>query len=105
MSRRIVLAALRMAIDARRPEELLIHHSDRGGQNTSDDFRNELAKHGIDCSTSSAENCYDNAAVKSFFGLRKRERVNRIFLKRPLKPSRITYRIPDLPPYSLNDRI
>ncbi len=61
MSRRIVLAALRMAIDARRPEEALIHHSDRGGQYTSDDFRDELASHGIDCSMSSSGNCYDNA--------------------------------------------
>jgi transposase InsO family protein len=78
MSRRIVLAALRMAIDARRPEGPLIHHSDRGGQYSSGDFRDELAKHGIDCSMSSSGNCYDNAAVESFFGLLKRERVNRV---------------------------
>jgi transposase InsO family protein len=32
MSRRLVLAALRMAIEARQPEGSLIHHSDRGGQ-------------------------------------------------------------------------
>ncbi len=68
-------------------------------------FQDELAKRGTDCSTSSAENCYDNAAVESFSGLCKRECVNRIFLNHPLKPSRITYRIPDLPQYLLNDRI
>jgi len=78
MSRRIVLAALRMAIDARQPGGALIHHSDRGGQYTSDDFRGELAGHGIQCSMGSAGNCYDNAAVESFFGLLKRERVNRV---------------------------
>jgi transposase InsO family protein len=78
MSRRIVLAALRMAIDARQPEGSLIHHSDRGGQYTSDDFRDALARHGIECSMSSSGNCYDNAAVESFFGLLKRERVNRV---------------------------
>ncbi len=78
MSRRIVLAALRMAIDARQPEGALIHHSDRGGQYTSDDFRDALASHGIECSMSSSGNCYDNAAVESFFGLLKRERVNRV---------------------------
>ncbi len=77
MSRRIVLAALRMAIDARQPEGPLIHHSDRGGQYTSDDFRDALARHGIECSMSSSGNCYDNAVVESFFGLLKRERVNR----------------------------
>jgi len=53
MSRRLVLAALRMAIDARQPEGSLIHHSDRGGQYTSDDFGDELAKHGIE----SSRNC------------------------------------------------
>ncbi len=78
MSRRIVLAALRMAIDAREPEGALIHHSDRGAQYTSDDFRNALARHGIECSMSSSGNCYDNAVVESFFGLLKRERVNRV---------------------------
>jgi putative transposase len=77
MSRRLVIDALRMAIDARRPEDDLIHHSDRGGQYTSDDFRDELAKHNIECSMSSTGNCYDNAVAESFFGLMKRERVNR----------------------------
>ena len=81
MSRRIVLAALRMAIDARQPEGALIHHSDRSGQYTSDDFRKELAKNGIECSMSSTGNCYDNAVVESFFGVLKRERVNRVRYK------------------------
>ena len=56
----------------------LIHHSDRGGQYTSDDFRNELARHGIEASMSSTGNCYDNAVAESFFGLLKRERINRV---------------------------
>ena len=37
----------------------------------------ELAKHKIECSVSHNGNCYDNAVAESFFGLRKRERVNR----------------------------
>ena len=78
MSRGMVINALKMAVDVRRPEPGLIHHSDRGAQYTSDDFRNELAKHGMVCSMSSKGNCYDNAAVESFFGVLKRERVNRI---------------------------
>jgi len=78
MNRRIVVDALRMAINARQPEGKLIHHSDRGGQYTSDDFRNELTKHGIEASMSSTGNCYDNAVAESFFGLLKRERVNRV---------------------------
>ena len=77
MHRRLVVDALRSAIDAREPKGDLIHHSDRGGQYTSDDFRDELAKHNIECSMSSTGNCYDNAVAESFFGLLKRERVNR----------------------------
>ena len=78
MSRRLVVDALRMAVDARQPTGPLIHHSDRGAQYSSDDFRNELSKYGITASMSSAGNCYDNAVVESFFGVLKRERVNRV---------------------------
>ena len=78
ISRHIVIDALRMAVAARRPKELLIHHSDRGSQYTSDDFRDELDKQGIQCSMSGRGNCYDNAVAESFFGLLKRERVNRV---------------------------
>ena len=78
ISRHLVIDALSMAIGSRRPERVLIHHSDRGSQYTSDDFRDELEKHGIECSMSARGNCYDNAVVKSFFGLLKRERINRV---------------------------
>ncbi len=78
MSRGIVVNALKMAIEARRPEPGLIHHSDRGAQYTSEAFRTELARYGIECSMSSTGNCYDNAVVESFFGVLKRERVNRV---------------------------
>ena len=77
MTRRLVVDALRMAVDARAPSGDLIHHSDRGGQYTSDDFRDELEKLNIKCSMSSTGTCYDNAVAESFFGLLKRERVNR----------------------------
>jgi putative transposase len=66
-----------LAIDQRLPGSELIHHSDRGSRYTSDDFRDELETHGIQCSMSASGNCYDNAVVESFFGLLKRERVNR----------------------------
>jgi putative transposase len=78
INRHLVIDALSMAIGARRPDCLLIHHSDRGSQYTSDDFRDELVKYGIQCSMSARGNCYDNAVVESFFGLLKRERVNRV---------------------------
>ena len=82
MSRRIdrhlALNALQMALGQRRPGVALIHHSDRGAQYLSDDYQALLKKHGIRCSLSGAGNCYDNAAVESFFSLLKRERVNRV---------------------------
>ncbi len=81
--RRLVVDALTMAVEARRPEGPLIHHSDRSGQYSSDDFRNELKKHGIDCFMSSTGNCYDNAVVESFFGVLKRERVIRVRYRNP----------------------
>ena len=77
ITRHLVISALNMAVDQRLPGEELIHHSDRGSQYTSDDFRDELEKHNIACSMSGTGNCYDNAVVESFFGLLKRERVNR----------------------------
>ena len=77
ISRHLVIDALNMAIAQRLPNGTLIHHSDRGSQYTSDDFRRELEKHGIQCSMSARGNCYDNAVVESFFGILKRERVNR----------------------------
>ena len=77
MNRRCVIAALRMAVAAREPAAGLIHHSDRGAQYTSDDFRDELEKHKIECSMGGIGSCYDNAVAESFFSLLKRERTNR----------------------------
>jgi putative transposase len=78
MSRHLVIDALRMAIGRRQPAEGLIHHSDRGAQYTSDDFLAELKQNGITSSMSGSGCCYDNAVVESFFGVLKRERVNRV---------------------------
>ena len=78
ISRHLAIDALRMAVGARIHEQGLIHHSDRGSQYTSADFRDELEKNGIQCSMSGRGNCYDNAVAESFFGVLKRERVNRV---------------------------
>ncbi len=73
--RHLVIDAMKMALDQR--EVPKVHHSDRGPQYTSDDFRDLLHKHGIKCSMSGRGSCYDNAPVESFFSLLKRERVRR----------------------------
>ena len=53
----------------------LIHHSDRGSQYASRDFRRLLKAHGIKGSMSRKGDCWDNAVVESFFGSLKQERV------------------------------
>jgi putative transposase len=72
----IVIAALRMAVDRRRPEPGLIHHSDRGVQYASAEFRAVLDAHGLIASMSRQGNCYDNAVKESFFHTLKTELVN-----------------------------
>jgi transposase InsO family protein len=72
-----VAEALAMAIARRKPEEGLLHHSDRGVQYACGPYRSLLAEHGIACSMSRPGNCYDNAAAESFFGTLKGERVDR----------------------------
>ncbi len=67
MEAELVLAALRMARGARRPAPGLIFHSDRGSQYASEDYRQELAAHGMIASMSGKGDCYDNAVAESFF--------------------------------------
>ncbi len=68
-------AALRMAIERRSPPAGLIHHSDRGVQYTSDEYRRALKDHGMIASMSRKGNCYDNAVAESFFHTLKTELV------------------------------
>ena len=68
--------ALGMALAGRSPGAGLLHHSDRGVQYASDDYRALLAGHGIECSMSGKGDCYDNAVVESFWGTLKTELVN-----------------------------
>ena len=77
VGRHLVIEALTMALGYRQPEGPLIHHSDRGPQYTSDDFRDILKQNGIECSMSARGSCYDNAVVESFFASMKRERCKR----------------------------
>lgn len=73
--RHLVVDAMKMALGQR--EKPVVHHSDRGPQYTSDDFRELLHEQGIECSMSGRGSCYDNAPVESFFSLLKRERIRR----------------------------
>jgi transposase InsO family protein len=70
------LAALRMALQARRPAAGLVHHSDRGVQYASGDYRKSLQSAGIKASMSRKADCYDNAPMESFFHTLKTELVH-----------------------------
>jgi len=73
IDRALVLEALREAL-LRRPEARdLVHHSDRGSQYASHDYRDALDQAGITCSMSRRGNCWDNAVAESFFGTIKTE--------------------------------
>mgnify|MGYP001558352926 FL=1 len=63
----LVLAALQDALRRRRPAKGLLHHSDRGSQYVDADYIQALVAAGIERSMSRAGNCYDNAAMESFW--------------------------------------
>lgn len=60
-------------IALRRPSRSCIHHTDRGSQYCSHDYQKILRRHGFDVSMSGTGNCYDCAAVETFFKTNKAE--------------------------------
>ncbi len=71
--RHLTLKALDMALRRRCPDAGLLHHSDQGSTYASEDYQEELKKNGIVCSMSRKGNCYDNAAMESWFSTVKSE--------------------------------
>jgi len=69
------LAALSMAVARRNPPAGLVHHSDRGCQYASHDYRKALAERGIQCSMSRKGDCWDNAVAESFWSTLKTELI------------------------------
>lgn len=77
MEKQLVIQAVLMALWQKQDKHQVILHSDRGSQYTSHEYQQFLKDHRIVSSMSAVGSCYDNAAAESFFGLLKRERVNR----------------------------
>jgi putative transposase len=75
--RQLVLQAVLMALWQRADRYPVILHSDRGCQFTSDEYQRFLKGHHLVCSMSGVGSCADNAVAEGFFGMLKRERVNR----------------------------
>jgi putative transposase len=71
----LVIQALRMAVKHRRPDEGLIHHSDKGTQYTSYAYQAELAAWGMKPSFTGTGACLDNVYIESFWATLKKELV------------------------------
>lgn len=77
MQAELVVDALKMAINRRRPAPGLIHHSDQGSQYVSLAFGQTAGDAGIARSMGSRGDCYDNAVAESVFATLKKELVHR----------------------------
>ena len=77
MHAKMVTDAMLMALWRRGEPKALMVHSDQGSQYTSEEFQQLLAAQGITCSMSRRGDCWDNAAMESFFSTLKTERLSR----------------------------
>ena len=83
LAMQIVLDALAMALEQRRPTAGVIHHSDQGCQYTSTEFGKRCREAGVRPSMGSVADCYDNAMCESFFATLECELLDRVrFLDR-----------------------
>ena len=76
LTKNLISQSLFKAVAAKRPAKGLIHHSDRGSQYCSHEFRDILKRFGLRASMSRKGNCFDNAPVESFWGTLKQELVH-----------------------------
>jgi putative transposase len=67
------LRALQGALKAARPATRLVHHSDRGFQYCSNQYVDQLKKHGIEISMTEENHCYENAIAERVNGILKDE--------------------------------
>lgn len=75
MTNQLIIDAFQMAYDSRQVKPGLILHSDRGVQYRSGEYQHRLLSKGIRPSMSRKGNCWDNAAMESFFSRLKVESV------------------------------
>jgi len=75
--RQMVMRAVEMAVWQKQGKQESILHSDRGSQFTSGDYQRLLKRKDLVSSMSAVGHCADNAACEGFFGVLKRECVNR----------------------------
>ena len=73
MRSELVVAALEMAVKARRPAKGTIHHSDHGGQFIGLTFGQTCHDAGIAQSMGAVGSCFDNAVAETFFATLTKE--------------------------------
>ena len=76
LTRNLVSQSLFRALAAKCPAKGLTHHSDRGSQYCSQEYRQILDHFGLKASMSGKGNCFDNAPMESFWGTLKQELVH-----------------------------
>jgi len=76
LSRNLVSQSLLRAVATKRPDKGLLHHSDRGSQYCSHEYRNLLGQFGLEASMGRRGNCFDNAPMESFWGTLKQELIH-----------------------------
>ena len=77
----LVELARLLAVVKRHPPAGRLHHADRGSEFTSDRYLAFLAELSIQVSMSRTANCYDNAAMESFFATLTKECIDRVRFK------------------------
>jgi transposase InsO family protein len=87
----LVLTALNQALLRHPVEKGLVFHADRGGQYRGHQMELLLIRHGIRLSLGRRGDCYDNAAMESFFSTLKSELVNRVEFETELEARRLIY--------------
>lgn len=113
MKETLTLDALKMALFRRKIKSGLLLHSDRGSQYAATSYQDLIAENNIICSMSRKGNCWDNAAMESFFHTLKIELVHHerfktreeakikifeyieVFYNRQRRHSAINYKSPD----------
>jgi putative transposase len=76
LTKNLVTQSLFRAIEAKHPDKGLMHHSDRGSQYCSYEYRQILERLDLKISMSGKGNCFDNAPMESFWGTLKQELVH-----------------------------
>nr|WP_238392741.1 IS3 family transposase [Paenibacillus antri] len=96
ITKELALRAFDMACERRKPPAGLIHHSDRGSQYASTEYRQRIKEMKMVGSMSRKGNCYDNACIESFHSVLKKELIYQTKFKTRLQAYDALYKYIEL---------